>query len=123
MDYIALLATTEVDGITSWFQSVSALSSALIGIIGLFGATGGLAVLFYRVQSLEKHMKEYKEHHKKDIARLHERIDTSEEEGKPIRDLVKEMQTDLKWIKKHLASLEGKTSSKVPSAYTKPPVN
>jgi septal ring factor EnvC (AmiA/AmiB activator) len=88
-----------------WLKGVSSLISALIGIIGLFGAAGGLAVLFYRVGRIEKTSAEKEESRKKDISRLHERLDKHEEENRPLRDAINSMQTDVKWIKKHLASL------------------
>ena len=103
-----------------WLKGVASLVSALIGIVGLFGAAGGLAVLFYRVSRIENSSKEEKKEaedaikkeeaaRKKDISRLHERLDKHEDENRPLRDCISQMQTDVKWIKKHLSSLETRT--------------
>jgi peptidoglycan hydrolase CwlO-like protein len=121
MDFQIPLILADVDALTNWLKSVSALITSLIGIVGLFGAAGGLSVLFYRVNVLEKRFNECGERQKNDVSRLHDRIDHAEEQGQPLRELVKELQTDLKWIKQHLAKLENRAAHAYPGDFPPPP--
>jgi len=127
---LALLTLGMADSTLDWLKATSALVGIVVGIISLFAAAGSISVLFYRMSQSEKSMnanevecearfKKLEDKLSKEISRTHERLDQHEEDYKPVRDAVKSMQTDLRWIKQHIQNL---MKIKIPQDDTKPPL-
>jgi gas vesicle protein len=72
-------------------DTISSAVGVIVGIIGILGAIGSVAVLFYRVRTLEQAQQ-----------RMDDRIKKSEELLHEVSTQLATIQADLRWIRQAL---------------------